>query len=994
MNVSAALLLLAAIGPEARVARDDGADPNLRFEVPFVTDGVSTVFDFAQGRDGAYWLATNNRLIRWNGFTRTLFGPTFFGSGTSDVFNVVSDARGDVWVGFGGRASACVSEVPCRGEWPNVAGIGRVVDGKAAPIVHPADGLDDHVWALAADADGIWIGTEAGVLRQVGAGFTRFGAEAGLADPLVTALTRLADGELLVGTRKGVQVLADGRFGELAPVGLVRDISEGRDGVRWIATADGLWRQRPGQPPEPLRTASGLPSDDVRGVGVDRWGAVWITTGAGLARIVDDKPVPVPVPGLRDARLVSVAGDREGGIWISSRDAGFVRGEHAPARHLGSEDGLPFTGVAAVSAGGAGRVWMLGSTGAVALSDNGTIRTPRAPAALPFTTLVGDQRGGAWLAGAKGLFFADQDQVVPARGVDLPAAGVTALWLADPNTLVVGSSDGRIARYGFSDDNPASLTLRARHEGGSSSCHGGVAAIAQAGDGTLWAAYSGGSLAGLSGQRMRCLNPTAARTVADFKSLAVSEDGTVWIANPLGLIRFRAGTFDRFDENDGLSCDNIVGVAADRRGHLWTACLGGLARVDLSELQLATPGQGLRVHPLRYRTDGGLQSHIPSTTGRPALALDGEGKLWLATPLGIEVIDVPDLDRLPPPPRMASIALLADDNLMTAAEPTVLLGTTIKLRAEIAALTRPLGARVRYVVTAQDGSTVIARSNDEILTVPPTGPGRYSVSALASSAYGTWSNQLGARAWNVVYPWHRRTTSWLAFGAVAILAAMGVVTVRARQAAAEAAAVQQERERLARDLHDNLGQDFASLGYHVEMLASQIKDTGEAADTLARTRSVLGHAQDDTRRAIWKLRSRELLDRGLVDGLRALNDDAAGGAPCKLDVGTDVTIDDPQIEGELLQVAREAVSNARRHAGAKQILVELARVGDDVRLRISDDGKGFEVKTDDYARSGHFGILGMHERVRRLGGSLIVESEPGAGTIVEAMARAASKPRG
>ncbi|MDZ4696161.1 MAG: two-component regulator propeller domain-containing protein [Deltaproteobacteria bacterium] len=998
MITATAMLLLAVVagqGPaapvEAPLVSIAGAARNLRFDVPFATEDVSAVFDFAQDRDGAFWLATNNRLIRWDGRSRKIFGPLFFNSVRSTVFNVQADTRDGVWIGFGGRASACNDSVPCNQEWPAIPGLARVVDGKPLPIVHLPDGLDDNVWALAAQGDVLWIGTGMGVVRRLNGRFTRFGTEAGLADPFVTAIAPLANGDVLVGTRAGVQILREGRFGTLNPLGLVREIVEDTNGTRWIATADGLWRQTTRQFATRFGISDGLPGDSVRGVAVDRQGDVWVATDGGLARIVNGKVFPVTVPNLRDRHLVSVGADGEGGIWISSRNAGFVHGEFAPNRHLGIEEGLPFPGATAVSRGGADRMWMAGSDGALAVSDRGVIRVVRAAGALRPRVLASDERGPLWIGDASGISFLAGESVVSAQGDGIARDGVTALAVVGSSLLAVGYQDGRVDVHEFDPRDPAALTLRSRHEGASTSCRGAVKAFAHSSDGTLWIAFAGGSLGSVQAERMRCLNPPGSQQI--FTSLAVSANGVVWIGTSTGLVRVQAGKFDRFDESDGMMCDNIVAVLPDGAGHIWTACLGGLSRIDLAELQGTEPGHGFQIHPFRYRTDGGLHSHTASTSAAPSIALDSEGRLWLATPVGIEVIDAPDLARLPTAPRLSSISLFANDNLIAEREPTIVVGTTLKIYAEITALTRPLGARVRYVVTSEDGTTAISRAEDDILTVESTRPGRYVVSVQASSAFGTWSNQFGTRRWIIVQPWHHRPGPWLVFAALAILVAMGSVTTRARQQTARAAAVQEERERLARDLHDSLGQDFASLGYHIEMLAGQIKNSDEAADTLARTRSVLAHAQDDTRRAIWRMRARALLGQRLVDGLHALNDgDSGPGVRCTVDVSPQFEINDPQIEGELLQVARESVSNARKHARAKKILIELAQVGENIRLRISDDGPGFVVKTDDYARSGHFGILGMHERLRRLGGTLVVESEPGAGTIVEALVNRVGKP--
>jgi two-component system NarL family sensor kinase len=150
---------------------------------------------------------------------------------------------------------------------------------------------------------------------------------------------------------------------------------------------------------------------------------------------------------------------------------------------------------------------------------------------------------------------------------------------------------------------------------------------------------------------------------------------------------------------------------------------------------------------------------------------------------------------------------------------------------------------------------------------------------------------------------------------------------------------------------------------------------------LALTRSTL----EEARRSVLDLRAAPLEGRTLAGALRVLGEEFRETASRTLDI--DVTCDDteprslpPAVEIGLYRIAREALTNVARHANASRATVRLERTEDGVRMRIADDGTGFDPSR---VPPGRFGLVGATERARLLGGSLHVESAPGAGTAIE-----------
>jgi signal transduction histidine kinase len=196
----------------------------------------------------------------------------------------------------------------------------------------------------------------------------------------------------------------------------------------------------------------------------------------------------------------------------------------------------------------------------------------------------------------------------------------------------------------------------------------------------------------------------------------------------------------------------------------------------------------------------------------------------------------------------------------------------------------------------------------------------------------------------------------------------------------------EERQRLARELHDTVAQGLVSVVAQLEA-AEQALDGGRperAAERIARARDVARDSLGEARRAVAALRPDVLERSGLADALHGLARPAEDGAPA-VHVAADAPAGalDPEAEVVLLRAAQEALANARRHAGASRVDVELRVGGGAAELRVRDDGRGFAPGAAD-GDGGGFGLVALRERAAAVGGDAEVRSAPGAGTEVRA----------
>jgi signal transduction histidine kinase len=245
-------------------------------------------------------------------------------------------------------------------------------------------------------------------------------------------------------------------------------------------------------------------------------------------------------------------------------------------------------------------------------------------------------------------------------------------------------------------------------------------------------------------------------------------------------------------------------------------------------------------------------------------------------------------------------------------------------------------------------------------------------------------------------PWWtaRRLTIAAASLLLLVVAAFAWVAMLQRRVRAQTAvigeklkteAALEERQRIAREFHDTLEQELVGLALRLDAAAPKVSDA-KPRELLDGARRLVTRIQDEARGFLWNLRDRTLASASLREAI-ALNVASPEAAPAIVvrEEGEPRRLPG-RLEHELLRLAQEATSNAVRHAAAQHITITLGYAPDAVTLTIADDGRGFDPAREG-AKPGHFGLTGMQERVKRLGGELVLRSTPGRGAIAEVRLR-------
>jgi signal transduction histidine kinase len=194
-----------------------------------------------------------------------------------------------------------------------------------------------------------------------------------------------------------------------------------------------------------------------------------------------------------------------------------------------------------------------------------------------------------------------------------------------------------------------------------------------------------------------------------------------------------------------------------------------------------------------------------------------------------------------------------------------------------------------------------------------------------------------------------------------------------------------ERTRLAQELHDTLEQSLTGIALQLDTTSKLFEARPEGASHhLELARSMVAQSQVDVHRSVWNLRSRALEQFDLPGALSTSGKQLVYGTNIQLEIAAKGRVRPlpDTVEENLLRIAQEALTNVIKHSEATKVSIELDYGPQNVALEVKDNGRGFEQDKSAGPGEGHFGLLGISERVKRLGGELVVNSANGHGTVI------------
>lgn len=955
-------------------------------------DGLpaNSVTAVTQTRDGYLWVGTYSGLARFDGVRFRKF----------DAVNTpeLRDAR-----------IVCLYEDPDGALWigHDSGLVTRFRDGRFETLASRSPHAAERLMGISSDATGrIWILRDSGRLETVDGAISLIDRERSVR-PEVLALARGADGTLyvdedgevsrLAGTRlqrlhfppaqhtgfaigigaaqqEGVWIARDwviekhdgdavtGRRGATAwgaDVSL-STLLEMRDGALAIGTVGhGLYLCPREGAPLHLDHTHGLPQDWIRALCEDREGNLWLGVGSGgLVEVVPTPFTVISPPGGWDGRTeLAVASDHSGALWIGTEGAGLYRYARGTWTHFGQDQGLGHPFVWAIAEGADGAIY-----------------------------------AGTW---GGGIFRGINDRFERVPQYDPEAGPVIGLeYVASAHELWIAGAAGLIRWPDGSAPQQIPDTGRASQR---------VFTVVRDAAGVVWFGGAGTGLGRLEHNEVRRFHKRDGLPDESILSLYADPDGTLWIGSATGgLVRCKGGRFSTIGLEAGLPSAAICHINSDTFGYFWLSTHHGLVRVARADLERCADGATRSVPLQAFDRNDGLPTIEFSGGLHAAGCTTPDGRIWFPSSKGVLGVNPAMIrrNRLPPPVVLEAVQIDGRVQEFAGRSPPELRLPPDHERLEFQytalSLSAPGKVAFKYRLDGIDKSWVDAGTK-RTASYSRLPAGRYVFHVIACNNDGVW-NQTGASIAYVVLPFFWQT--WWFIGATGVgflalvIAAVRHLTRRRLQRRLEELerrhAIERERARIARDIHDDIGATLT----RITMLSQCLpRGNGQETPLSGVVEQIYDTAREATRsldEIVWAVNPRHDSLEGLVTYMGKFAQDylAAAGVRCRLDVPVNlpewpVTAD---VRHNLFLAFKEALNNTVKHAHATEVRIGLRVSERSFVLTIADDGAGFVPAAPAPATPGRpapgNGLNNLRRRLAGIGGSCEICSTPGVGTEV------------
>jgi len=994
----------------------------------------SSITAIAQTADGYLWVGTYNGLARFDGENFLTFDP----ANTPElkhprVRRLYTDKAGVLWICLHDGSITSMHNGKFTREWEGSG---------AADVAARAISLRS--------TPPVFLLNSGEILRHTNG--TTNGSHWQVADPPGSDAGQVAvedkDGQIWTRSRDQRLWRFDGRQFEAVPTNEVpgRDIevlTTDLAGRVWVGTDTTLavWTGTHFQNRTPT---NGEPTLSVQHVLFTRDGEMWVLGNNRLRRAVDqawmaDAREARGLFGNWESRL-GMHEDWRGGIWLYHYGRGLFHIERDGAtKHFEDRDGFPGRRVDCFFEDREGNIWAgVDRGGLIRLREKHfTVIAPGEPAeARAAVTVSEDNAGGIWvgtfgaglyrLAGGASQSYFDQggaqrgfvfSAVTDTLGRIWASAGDEDLFVrtnrefAQFNPLVHGvkcilaARDGKIwvgTKAGLGVVEGENFRLFWPSNGVPRL---DIRCVAEDAQGDIWAGGGDGILYRVRNLQGQAFIPPGPRATQPIWSVLADTNGVVWAGTFRGgLLRFADGKFSRASTQHGLPDDVICQLLDDEHGNLWMGSQRGIFRVPKSELEALATSRQESVTSVVYGRHDGLPSLECSEKYQPAAWRTRTGQLLFSTLKGVVAVQPNGVAprRLPPPVVIERIIVDGDlQPRLGGSEPHVesMLNIPagsrqVQFQYAGVSLVSPEGVRFRYRLEGlhDDWIEAGARRSAEFNFLRA---GHYTFHVQACSSGRDWSAPVNASI--RVRP-HVYETWWfislITAAAVAVVAAIvrNVALRRIRREMEQLErqrAIERDRARIAKDIHDDLGAGLT----HIALLSEMAKPAaGEDTQTqLSQITEVARELTTNMDEIVWAIDPQNDSLDALITYVSKFTQDYLGAAQirCRLDVPPQLP--EHQLQAEvrhnLFLAVKEALNNVVKHARATEVWLRVSVQPDDFVVTVEDNGRGLAAAVaDESGKAGRVssgrGLGNLEKRLAASGGRCVVASEPGRGTRV------------
>ena len=993
----------------------------------------SSVTAIEQRPDGYLWVGTYNGLARFDGVRFVTFDPVNTPAlGHARVQSLYLDLQGTLWVNTyrGGltsyRGGVFRREWPGRGEFDIrttlafstssevvfVTQMGEVLrrSGAAANTNAVWATLPPSVRLLFQCVDGahtLWfVSRDSRIFRFADGQFKELAEPPGPAGKRVLTLAADARGRVWAGTDQEVALWDGHRFQTMTPTNGEAPLEASyilpmHDGGLWVL-AGGRLRKQVGRQwkaeAAEWRGLLGSASGRVMGMHEDRQGGVWFHHyGNGLFYVTPEGRFQrfTTEQGLPGDRVWAWFQGREGDVWLGVDRGGLARLRERRFQVIGMATGLPARAALSVCEDESGTMWFGTSGGGLCRWSGGQLESfpVGSDASANFVFSVYPQRGqGLWLSAAAGedLFVFREGQVQ--RG-PWEVHGVKAILADRTGRVWIGH------KAGLNWWSPSGRRAFRASEGMTASA---VRALVENKDGTVWCGNDEGALYCCAPDHLEVFRPVDALAEQPILCLLADGDGTLWAGTFRGgLLRFKEGRFGRVTAEQGLPSDVISQILEDGQGRLWLGTEQGICRVTRTSLQACLEGKARGVECQTYGRLDGLPTLECAGNYQPACWRAHDGRLWFATVKGMVSVKPDELKMNPVPPQVAIEEFRVDGERLALDGGRLAVPPGRKqFEFSYTGLSFIVPDKVRFRYRLEGlGADWVEAGTRRVAQYDYLRPGNYQFRVRACNNDGVWNEEGSAIAFSVLP--HFYETWWFltltGLGVLGWVAALvwAATSRKYRLALArleQQHALERDRARIAKDIHDDLGAGLTQITLLSELARREPPEqAGTHLERISDSARKMTRAMDEI---VWAVDPQHDTVSGLMDYVSAFAEDflQVAGVRCRMDFPAELPMlrVDAELRYNLFLALKEALNNVVKHARATQVWLRLRLEARGLTLIVEDDGQGLPAvgtATSGGRRGSGHGLPNLEKRLAAIGGRCTVHSTPGKGTRIEMSAR-------
>lgn len=759
--------------------------------------------------------------------------------------------------------------------------------------------------------------------------------------------------------------IADGRIQKWITNQLVRDFGpypwkpaarvstaiEDHHGCLIVGTInqnDGLYWMRPDGSWVRISSTEGLSHDGILALWYEKDGTLWVgTDGGGLNRI---RPrIFTVVPESRGWVVQSVCPDPDGGLWLGFNGSGAIWWRNDRLIEYGPEQGLLNPNVRAVMA----------------------------------------TRTGTWIGTAQGLFRLQRGrvQLVGLPGTIAPA--VSAILHDGADTLWVGTHTGL---YAYTNG----TWIWFNHTNGLPQDY--ITCLALDRSGVLWIGTSRNGLVRFELGRVTGIWSRTNGLPANAINALLFDGQVLWVGSAAGPGAIVDGRAYRLPDTAGFPVKTINYIILDGFDHLWFGSNLGLVRASRKELLECLTGVRASVAARHFTRADGLPTSECTAGSQPAAACTPDGTLWFPTIKGLVKLEPHRLTPNTNPPTVVIQSVKIDGNeivpdTLLPQPPAKITVPPGKRRIGIAftapSFTKPERTRFRYKLEGFEPAwtEVIGQTAVQYTRLPP---GHYTFCVTACNEDGFWNPFVASIPLEVMPPFWRRGWFIAVSTAAGISCIVGlgylVSAIRFRRRLYQLErqrALERERSRIARDLHDQLGANLAQIALLAELTESAKDDPAEVRTHVTQIMETARRTTEALDEIVWATNPAHDSLESLVSYIcKHFQEYLAGvGIRPRLELPDAIPMIPvpPDVRHNIYLACREAVTNIVKHSRATEATLKFEIQTSTARFEIRDNGCGFVASE---LGIGHDGLINIRRRLGEAGGRATIHSNPGCGTLV------------